>query len=50
LWVNTNDKTDIVPKDDGCGNMMSAFECNEFGSGLEINKEESSKARIELYG
>ncbi len=37
-WVGTNGETAIVPKDDGCGIMISAFQSREFGFGLEISK------------
>jgi hypothetical protein len=40
LWIGTNGKTAIVAKDEGCGIMISAFQCREFGFGLELTAEE----------
>ncbi len=42
-WVGTNGETAIVPKDDGCGIMISAFQCREFGFGLQISKEDMAR-------
>jgi len=42
-WVGTNGETAIVPKDDGCGIMISAFQSREFGFGLEISKEDMAR-------
>jgi hypothetical protein len=42
-WVGTNGETAIVPKDDGCGIMITAFQSREFGFGLEISKEDMAR-------
>jgi uncharacterized protein (DUF608 family) len=33
-WIGTNGETAIVPIDEGCGIMISAFQCRKFGFGL----------------
>jgi hypothetical protein len=39
-WIGSNGETAIVPKDEGWGIMISAFQCREFGFGLELTAEE----------
>ena len=38
-WKGPNGETPLVPKDDGQGVMLSAFQSREFGFGLELSKE-----------
>ena len=38
-WVAPDVERVLVPKDDGQGVMISAFQSREFGFGLEINDE-----------
>ena len=42
-WVGLHGKTNIVPKDDGLGMMISAFQSREFDFGLDITEEELKK-------
>ena len=44
-WVGTNGETAIVPKDDGCGIMISAFQCQEFRFDLQISKEDMARVK-----
>ncbi len=39
-WVGPNGETSIVPKDDGAGIMLSAFQCREFGFGLQMSEQD----------
>jgi hypothetical protein len=39
-WICRNSETAIVPKDDGAGIMLSAFQYREFGFGLEMSKQD----------
>jgi hypothetical protein len=39
-WVGPNGETAIVPKDDGAGLMLSAFQCREFGFGLQMSEQD----------
>jgi hypothetical protein len=39
-WVGPNGETAIVPKDDGAGIMLSAFQSREFGFGLEMSEQD----------
>ncbi len=39
-WVGPNGETAIVPKDDGAGIMLSAFQCREFGFGLQMSEQD----------
>ncbi len=43
MLVGTNGETAIIPKEDGCGIMISAFQGQEFGFGLEISKEDMAR-------
>ena len=38
-WVGLNGESNIVPKDDGLGIMISAFLSSKFGFGLDITEE-----------
>ena len=40
-WYRPNKETYIVPKDDGMGIMISAFQSREFGFGLKITEQDS---------
>jgi len=39
-WYRPNKETYIVPKDDGMGIMISAFQFREFGVGLQITEQD----------
>jgi hypothetical protein len=39
-WVGPNGETAIVPKDDGAGIMLSAFQFREFGFGLQMSEQD----------
>ena len=39
-WVGPNGETVAVPKDDGQGLMISAFQSREFGFGMALNEEQ----------
>ncbi len=39
-WYGPNRETYVVPKDDGQGVMISAFQSQEFGFGLEVTNED----------
>jgi hypothetical protein len=39
-WYGPNRETYVVPKDDGQGVMISAFQSREFGFGLEVTNED----------
>jgi hypothetical protein len=39
-WTGPNGEIPIVPKDEGMGIMISAFQCREFGFGLPIEEEQ----------
>jgi hypothetical protein len=40
LWIGTNGETAIISKDEGCGIMISAFQCREVGFGLALTADE----------
>jgi len=39
-WVVPNGKTVSVPKDEGIGVMISAFQSHEFGFGLQLSDKQ----------
>ena len=39
-WTGPNGETAIVPKDEGAGIMISAFQSREFGFGLHMSEQE----------
>ena len=39
-WRGPNGETAIVPKDEGAGIMISAFQCREFGFGMELSSQQ----------
>ena len=52
-WTSDTGKRTILPKDEGAGVMISAFQCREYGFGFELSAEEiekvNRKQRGELY-
>ena len=42
-WIGPNGKSVVMPKDDGMGIMISAFQSQEFGFGLKNLSEEQLK-------
>jgi hypothetical protein len=42
-WVAPDGTVTIIPKDDGQGLMISAFQSREFGFGMNITDEELQK-------
>jgi hypothetical protein len=42
-WVASDGSTALVPKDDGQGLMILAFQSREFGLGMEICEEKLRK-------
>jgi hypothetical protein len=49
-WVAPYGTTVLVPKDDVQGFMISAFQCREFGFGMEICEEELRKINVRRRG
>jgi hypothetical protein len=39
-WTLPSGETQIVPKDEGAGVMISAFQCREFGFGFQLNADQ----------
>ncbi len=39
-WDSPNGETAAVPKDDGQGLMINAFQSHEFGFGMALNEEQ----------
>ena len=42
-WVGDNESRPILPKDEGAGIMISAFQCRKFGFGLVLTKDQLKK-------
>jgi hypothetical protein len=49
-WVAPDGQRVLVPKDDGQGLMISAFQSREFGFGLEISEEDLKKVNEARVG
>ena len=49
-WYGPNGETYVVPKDDGCGVMISAFQSREFGFGLEITAHDLQRVNATRVG
>ena len=49
-WVGPNGETNIVPKDDGLGIVISAFQSREFGFGQEVTDEQLKKVNEKREG
>ena len=49
-WVAPDGQRVLVPKDDGQGLMISAFQSREFGFGLEISEEDLKKVNETWVG
>jgi hypothetical protein len=49
-WYGPNRETYVVPKDDGMGVMISAFQSREFGFGLNLTKEDLVKVNQQRVG
>ena len=45
-WIGLNGESVIMPKDDGMGIMISAFQSQEFGFGLKNLSEEQLKTVV----
>ena len=43
-WKGPNGETAVVPKDDGAGVMIRAFQSHEFGFGLHLTNEQLKEA------
>ena len=49
-WTGPNGESVLVPKDDGQGIMISAFQSREFGFGLQITEEEMRRVNLSREG
>ena len=49
-WYGPNRETSVVPKDNGMGVMISAFQSREFGFGLDLTKEDLVKVNQQRVG
>ena len=49
-WCGPNGETVLVPKDEGQGLMISAFQSREFGFGLQLNNEQLAEVNIVRRG
>jgi hypothetical protein len=49
-WCGPNGETVLVPKNEGQGLMISAFQSREFGFGFQINKEQLAEVNIVRRG
>jgi hypothetical protein len=45
-WCGPNGKTVLVPKDEGQGLMISAFQSRECGFGYQLNEEQLAQVNI----
>jgi hypothetical protein len=45
-WVGPNGESNIVPKDDGLGVMISAFQSREFGFGVDVSPDQLEEINI----
>ena len=44
-WVSDNGTQEILPKDEGMGVMISAFQSREFGFGWSLTNEDLQKSQ-----
>ena len=49
-WVGDNDSRPIIPKDEGAGIMISAFQCREFGFGMRLSDEQLRRVNGKRHG
>jgi hypothetical protein len=49
-WTGPNGQVGLVPKEDGIGFMISAFQSREFGFGLELTQENINKVNEYRFG
>ena len=49
-WYGPNQETYVVPKDDGMGVMISAFQSQEFGFGLPVTNEQLQEVNAKRAG
>ena len=49
-WVGPNGEKMLIPKDDGQGIMISAFQSHEFGFGLTLTKEQLDEINRKCNG
>jgi len=49
-WCGPNGETVLVPKDDGQGLMISAFQSREFGFGYHLDEEQLAKVNFGRRG
>ncbi len=45
-WVRPNGESNIVPKDDGLGVMISTFQSHEFGFDIDVSPDQLEKINI----